>query len=226
MKKNKDKQYIYIAQASKELASCKIGKTNDLERRLKDYNSRTGKSKDNVYSYLFSCEVENSAQLENDIKEKFITLRQEKSREMYFYNSALFGDYVEFIKSHKLFVATVSIKEEEKSPVKEIIVKRTTPLLKKRGLSQKDVMQIAKNQTDNDEFFTPYHEVEKELSMYDKNIWKGKTVYCNCDDAVDDELNDKRTSAFPRYFLNNFKELGIKKLICTHYSGPVDLTPS
>jgi hypothetical protein len=29
------KQYIYIVQASLEPSKCKIGKTNDLERRLK-----------------------------------------------------------------------------------------------------------------------------------------------------------------------------------------------
>ncbi|MDR0569246.1 MAG: GIY-YIG nuclease family protein, partial [Spirochaetaceae bacterium] len=38
-----EKQYIYIVQASKETSRCKIGKTNDLERRLKEYNSITGK---------------------------------------------------------------------------------------------------------------------------------------------------------------------------------------
>ena len=48
----KGKQYIYIVQASLEPAKCKIGKTNDLERRLKEYNNMTGKSKDNVYQYL------------------------------------------------------------------------------------------------------------------------------------------------------------------------------
>jgi hypothetical protein len=57
--------------------------------------------------------------------------------------------------------------------------------------------------------------------MYDKKIWKNKTVFCNCDDAVDDDL--KNTSAFAVYFLQNFKELELKKLICTHYNGPVDL---
>jgi hypothetical protein len=46
-------------------------------------------------------------------------------------------------------------------------------------------------------------------------------VFCNCDDPVDD---DKRnTSAFTLYFIHHFHRLGLKKLICTHYSGPVDL---
>jgi len=57
--------------------------------------------------------------------------------------------------------------------------------------------------------------------MYDVSIWKNKVVFCNCDDAVDDE--EKNTSAFALYFLKNFIRLKLKKLICTHYSGPVDL---
>ena len=222
--KKETKQYVYIVQASTNINVCKIGITDNLEKRLKNYNSMTGKSKSVVYQYLFCCEVSDMAQLEKDIKEKFLNLREEKSREIYFYNSALFEDYVKFIKSHSLFVEEIFIKPEEPKQITKIkVVKKTTPSLKERGLTAKDLMQIAKNQTDNDEFYTRYVDVEKELSMYDKNIWKDKTVYCNCDDAVDDEQNEKRTSAFPLYFLKNFKELGLKKLICTHYSGTVDL---
>jgi hypothetical protein len=46
-------------------------------------------------------------------------------------------------------------------------------------------------------------------------------VFCNCDDAVGND--DRNTSAFALYFLNNFKELGLSKLICTHYAGGIDL---
>ena len=31
-----ENQYIYIVQASLELGKCKIGKTNDLDRQLKE----------------------------------------------------------------------------------------------------------------------------------------------------------------------------------------------
>jgi hypothetical protein len=89
-----------------------------------------------------------------------------------------------------------------------------------RGIIKKEVLQKAQK-VKNDEFYTRYEDIEKELSMYDKEIWKNKTVFCNCDDAVDD--NEKNTSAFALYFLQNFKELELKKLICTHYSGMVDL---
>jgi len=217
--KSKEKQYIYIVQASLEPAKCKIGKTNDLERRLKEYNNMTGKSKDNIYKYLFTCEVKNMAQLENAIKEQFSILREEKSKEIYFYNSALFKNYVKFIKSHNLFIKEMFIKPEDKKQIVKI-VKKTTPSLEDRGLSPKDVMQKAKR-IDNDEFYTRYEDVDKELSMYDKKIWKNKTVFCNCDDAVDDE--ERNTSAFALYFIHHFHEIELKKLICTHYSGVVDL---
>jgi hypothetical protein len=100
------------------------------------------------------------------------------------------------------------------------IVKRTTPTLDERGVTYKRMMLKAQK-IDNDEFFTRYEDVEKELSLYDKDVWKNKTVFCNCDDPVDDD--EKNTSAFALYFLRNFKMLEIKKLICVHYAGPVDL---
>lgn len=219
MAKDNERQYIYIVQASKETTRCKIGKTNDLERRLKEYNTMTGKSKDNNYQYLFTCEVKNMTQVENAIKEKFATLREEKSREIYFYNTPLFDHYVNFIKLHKLYVREIFIKTEDKKEIVKII-KKTTPSLEERGISRKEILQKAQK-INNDEFYTRYEDIEKELVMYNKKIWKNKTVFCNCDDAVDD--TEKNTSAFSLYFIKNFNELGLKKLICTHYSGPVDL---
>ncbi|MDR3324663.1 MAG: GIY-YIG nuclease family protein, partial [Spirochaetaceae bacterium] len=219
MAQDKEKQYIYIVQASLEPSKCKIGKTNDLDRRLKEYNAMTGKSKENVYQYLFSCEVKNMTAVENDLKEKYSALREEKSKEIYFYNSTLLEHYVAFIMTHPMFVKEIFVKVDEKTQIVKI-VKRTTPTLEERGVSRKDILQKAQKIND-DEFFTRYEDVEKELSMYDKAIWKNKTVFCNCDDAVDD--NEKNTSAFAGYFLLNFKELELSKLICTHYNGPVDL---
>lgn len=60
----------------------------------------------------------------------------------------------------------------------------------------------------NDEFYTRFDDVVKELSYY-RDHFKGKTVFCNCDDPT--------WSAFWRYFHLNFAELGLKKLISTHY---------
>ena len=180
----------------------------------------TGKSKENVYKYLFTCEVKNMTQVENDIKEKFSTLREEKSKEIYFFNSDLFKHYVVFIQTHTMFVKEIFIKTEPKKQITKI-VKKTAPSLDERGLTTKDIMQKAKR-ANNDEFYTRPEDVEKELEMYPKSIWKNKTVFCNCDDAVDTDDN-RNTSAFPLYFLKNFKELQLKKLICTHYGGLIDL---
>ncbi|MDR3110800.1 MAG: GIY-YIG nuclease family protein [Planctomycetaceae bacterium] len=213
------KQYIYIVQASLEPAKCKIGKTNDLERHLKEYNHMTGKSKDNSYQYLFTCEVKNMTQVENAIKEKFSHLREEKSTEIYFYNLTLFKGYVELIKAHRSFIKEIFIKQDDKTQIVKII-KKTTPSLEERGMSPKDVLQKAQK-INNDEFYTRYEDVEKELAMYNKKIWKDKVVFCNCDDAVDDD--EKNTSAFSLYFIQNFHKLELKKLICTHYGGVVDL---
>ena len=211
------KQYIYITQASNESTRCKIGKTKDLERRLKEYNTMTGKSKDVIYKYLFACEVQDMTQVEKDIKEKFSTYREGKSTEMYVLNDEIYKIYVNFIQKHPLFINEIVVKEQ-KPKVK--IVKKTTPSLDDRGLSRKDVMQKAKK-VKNDEFYTRYEDVEKELSMYDKSIWKNKVVLCNCDDSVDDD--EKKSSAFALYFLHNFKKLDLKKLICIHYGGGIDL---
>lgn len=60
----------------------------------------------------------------------------------------------------------------------------------------------------NDEFYTQLTDVAKELMHY-KAHFKDKIVFCNCDDPT--------WSAFWKYFHLNFSELGLKKLISTHY---------
>jgi hypothetical protein len=206
-------------QSAMETTTCKIGRTSDLDERLKTYNSTTGKTGGNKSQYLFTCEVKNMVKLENDITTEFKTLREEGKREIYLYNSHWFGEYVKFIKSHKFFLKEIFIKTKDKKEVVKIVV-RPTLSLKERMLSKRDVMQKAKN-VDNDEFYTRYEDIEKELSMYDKKNWKNKVIFCNCDDAVDNE--ERNTSAFALYFIQNFKKLELKKLICTHYSGKVGL---
>ena len=108
--------------------------------------------------------------------------------------------------------------EKQSEPGK--VMKRATLTLEERGVSRKELLQKARN-VDNDEFYTQYEDVEKELSMYPKRIWKNKVVFCNCDDAVN--ATERNTSAFALYFLRNFNVLGLKKLICTHYAGKVDI---
>jgi len=59
-----------------------------------------------------------------------------------------------------------------------------------------------------DEFYTQLSDIEKELKNY-KDKFKGKVVFCNCDDP--------EYSNFYYYFVSNFDELGLKKLITTHF---------
>lgn len=66
-----------------------------------------------------------------------------------------------------------------------------------------------------DEFYTQLSDIEKELRHY-KDHFKGKVVFCNCDDP--------RVSNFFHYFSFNFEQLGLKKLITTCYKNQnVDL---
>ena len=60
----------------------------------------------------------------------------------------------------------------------------------------------------NDEFYTQLSDIEKELMHY-KEHFKGKVVYCNCDDPF--------LSNFVKYFAYNFHFLGLKKLIASCY---------
>lgn len=60
----------------------------------------------------------------------------------------------------------------------------------------------------NDEFYTQLVDIERELQHYTTNF-KNKTVFCNCDDF--------KTSNFFKYFVDNFKALGLKKLLCSCY---------
>lgn len=64
----------------------------------------------------------------------------------------------------------------------------------------------------NDEFYTQYSDIQKEIEAYlefNKNVFRNKVVYCNCDDPFE--------SNFFRYFVLNFNKLGLKQLITTSY---------
>ena len=91
-------------------------------------------------------------------------------------------------------------------------------------MSEKDIkksankdLHSAKNNK-KDEFYTQLSDIEKELKYY-KDHFKGKVVFCNCDDP--------RVSNFFHYLSYNFEKLGLKKLITTCYkSQDVDLFTS
>ena len=65
----------------------------------------------------------------------------------------------------------------------------------------------------NDEFYTQYHDIEREVEAYleyNPDVFRGKTVLLPCDDP--------EWSNFTRYFAQNFERLGLKKLISTSYA--------
>jgi len=74
-------------------------------------------------------------------------------------------------------------------------------------------LQLAKA-AKNDEFYTQYQDIQKEVEKYveyNPDVFRGKVVYCNCDDPFE--------SNFFKYLANKFKSYGIKKLITTSYVG-------
>jgi hypothetical protein len=65
----------------------------------------------------------------------------------------------------------------------------------------------------NDEFYTQFHDIEKEMNAYleyDPDVFKNKTVLLPCDDP--------EWSSFTKYFAQNFDRLKLRKLISTSYA--------
>lgn len=76
-------------------------------------------------------------------------------------------------------------------------------------MATNSTLQEAKRRK-SDEFYTQLTDIEKELRHY-KEHFKNKTVFCNCDDP--------RVSNFFKYFVLNFKQLGLKRVIATCYKN-------
>ena len=65
----------------------------------------------------------------------------------------------------------------------------------------------------NDEFYTQYTDIEKEMNAYieyNPDVFRGKTILLPCDDP--------EWSNFTKYFAQNFETFGLKKLISTSYA--------
>ena len=77
-----------------------------------------------------------------------------------------------------------------------------------KKISNKDLNKANKNK--KDEFYTQFSDIEKELGHY-KEHFKDKVIFLNCDDPEE--------SNFWKYFYLNFKFLGLKKLIATHFGN-------
>jgi len=71
----------------------------------------------------------------------------------------------------------------------------------------------AAKKSKNDEFYTQFHDIEKEISAYldyDPGVFRDKTILLPCDDP--------EWSNFTKYFAQNFEHFGLKKLISTSYA--------
>lgn len=75
-------------------------------------------------------------------------------------------------------------------------------------MPKNDVLHKAKEER-YDEYYTRFQDIEEELKYYWK-FFKDKVIYCNCDDYS--------KSNFVKYFVDNFAEIGLKKLIATSYT--------
>jgi hypothetical protein len=65
----------------------------------------------------------------------------------------------------------------------------------------------------NDEFFTQYSDIEKEINAYleyNSDVFRDKTILLPCDDP--------EWSNFTKFFAQNFEAFGLKKLISTSYA--------
>jgi hypothetical protein len=93
---------------------------------------------------------------------------------------------------------------------------------KARGLILANENLGAAKKAKNDEFYTQYADIQKEMNaylQYDPEVFRGKTVLLPCDDP--------EWSNFTKYFAENFEAFGLQKLISTSYapnSKPKDIT--
>ena len=69
-------------------------------------------------------------------------------------------------------------------------------------------LNLAKK-TKNDEFYTRYEDIAKELPYYKEQL-ANKIIYCNCDNP--------KYSNFYKFFKDNFHEYGIKSVIATYFN--------
>jgi len=68
-------------------------------------------------------------------------------------------------------------------------------------------------QAKNDEFYTQYADIQKEINAYmefDPDVFRGKTILLPCDDP--------EWSNFTKFFAQNFENFGLKKLISTSFA--------
>ena len=93
---------------------------------------------------------------------------------------------------------------------------RRKPKETNRAMESKSLIRSlhAAKAAKRDEFYTQYVDIQKEVEAYlefDAGTFRGKVVYCNCDDPFE--------SNFFKYFAASFNKLGLKRLVATSYAG-------
>lgn len=81
------------------------------------------------------------------------------------------------------------------------------------GIRMDNASLLTAHKAKSDEFYTKYEDVAAEMEAYyeyDHDVFRGRTVLCPCDDPS--------SSSFMRYFTDNFKRFGLRRLISTCYA--------
>lgn len=244
-------EYIYIRQVNQ--SSVHIGRTTDLEERYKLQADQTIEDF-KEYLHIFECEAGKGSEVEKDVKTKFkeYIANKNNKNEQYLWNDILQEKYTHYLRTHKYIIRQLDIDEVNKCNKNDkevkVIMKKENKIISRntkiKGQSRVDIMNasqkiakaIQKNNdvskyTEHDEFYTRYEDIKKMVDEV-KEQFKGKVVFCNCDDPLGRPVKDnedvadcdeKNCSAFALYFKKNFKKLGLKKLICLHFGGLTDI---
>ena len=110
--------------------------------------------------------------------------------------------FPEFILSTPTIVDSSQIQHSQRENLLNICIshKKIVPLREKyaersaKRMTGSELLNIAQANK-KDEFYTQLADIEAELKYY-KKYFKGKTVYCNCDDS--------EVSNFTKFFINHF----------------------
>ena len=231
-------EYIYIKKMNG--AVVKIGSTTDWTTRYKPQPDQlTEEFEDNEYLAVFECNIGTMFQIEADFRKQFKENNVE--REIYSNTPILLEKYIKWLSKHKDIISQIPDDELQKFNNKnknvKVVIKEKQGYkgrdLKNDHISHHNIMtksrRIAQSiqkdnntskYTDHDEYFTRYEDIEAIMKTF-AGQFKGKVVFCNCDDPLPED--ETKCSAFALYFKNNFKKLGLKKLICLHFGGFTDI---
>ena len=233
-------EYIYIREVNQ--TSVHIGRTvNPADRYTLGADQTIEDFKE--YLHIFECQEGKGSEIERDVKNTFKNeiVDNTPKKEQYLWNTQKEKHYLNYLHKHKFIIRKLDDEEVVKynknnKDVKFVIKvqkQQTKRNLKELGWNHKDMQlksqniarAIQKNNdvskyTEHDEFFTRYEDIEEMINEV-KDQFKGKVVFCNCDDPLgEDEMH---CSAFALFFKRNFKKLGLKKLICLHFAGLSDI---